>query len=117
MLVRAGGHFSLFIMRPCACARCQIIDRKLIFTASTSRNALIDRELIFHCGSTAKATARKGVSRVRVSAGLAPAPAKTIMTFGAVCRASMRAVMRNYLSSLPGLTSSRGGKGKSMTRG
>ena len=24
------------------------------------------------------------------------------MTFGAVCRASMRAVMRNYLSSLPG---------------
>ena len=88
-------------MRPCACARCQIIDRKLIFTASTSRNALID----FHCGSTAKATARKGVSRVRVSgiaAGLAPAPAKPIMTFGAVCRASMRAVMRNYLSSLPG---------------
>ena len=44
------------------------------------------------------------MSRVRVSAGLAPAPAKPIMTFGAVCRASMRAVMRNYLSSLPGLS-------------
>ena len=46
------------------------------------------------------------MSRVRVSgiaAGLAPAPAKPIMTFSAVCRASMRAVMRNYLSSLPGL--------------
>ena len=39
-----------------------------------------------------------------IAAGLAPAPAKPIMTFGAVCRASMRAVMRNYLSSLSGLT-------------
>ena len=45
---------------------------------------------------------------MRVAAGLAPAPAKPIMTFGAVCRASMRAVMRNYLSSLPGLSESTG---------
>ena len=57
----------------------------------------------FHYGSTAKATARKGVSACGIAAGLAPAPAKPIMTFGAVCRASMRAVMRN-LASIPGLS-------------
>ena len=32
-----GGGLGLFIMRPCACARCQIIDWKLIFTACRRR--------------------------------------------------------------------------------
>ena len=73
--------------------------------ARATRNALIDREPTRGPAKTRETHVIKAKgcvprARLGIAAGLAPARAKPIMTFGAVCRASM---LRNYLSSLPGL--------------